>query len=189
MGVDLVQRGENALIDGQVVEQTLTLLVHLGSQRPVPGFHRIGTTGHFDDGRVRQADPTKMLAEAVQVDGSRGDDHLQIGPTRQQGFQVTEQEVDVETAFVGLVDDDGVVFFQIAIVLGFGEQNAVGHQLDQRRVLTLVLETHLIADQLAQRRADLLGHPCRHTARCQTPRLCMADQAVLTTTDLQTDLR
>ena len=181
---DLVQRGENALVDGQVIEQTLALLVYLGRQRAVPGFHRVGATGHLDDRRV-----VEMLGETLQIDGRRGDDQLQIRATRQQGLQVAEQEVDVEATFMRLVDDDGVVLFQKAVVLGFGEQDAVGHQLDQRAVLALILETHLITDQLAQRRTDLLGHPSRHTTRRQAARLGVADQPMHAPADLQTDLR
>ncbi len=90
---------------------------------------------------------------------------------------------------MGLVDDDGVVLFQVAVVLGLGEQNAVGHQFDQRTVLALILEAHLIADQLTERRTDLLGHPRGHTARRQPSWLGVADQAMLATTDLQADLR
>ena len=181
---DLVQRSENALVDGQVIEQTLALLVHLGRQRAIPGFHRIGATGHLDDRRV-----VEMLGKALQIDGRRGDDQLEIGAARQQGLQVAEQEVDVEAAFVRLVDDDGVVLFQKAVVLGFGEQDAVGHQLDQRAVLALILETHLIADQLAQRCTDLLGHPRCHATRRQPTRLSVTDQAMHAPANLQTDLR
>ena len=90
---------------------------------------------------------------------------------------------------MGLVDDDGVVLFQEAVVLGLGQQDAVGHQLDQAGVAGMVLEAHLVADQLAQRRADLLGHAGRHAARGQAARLGVADQAVHTTAQLQADLR
>ncbi|MCY1354892.1 hypothetical protein D9M69_412900 [compost metagenome] len=130
-----------------------------------------------------------MLGKALQVDGGRGDDHLQVGAARQQGLQVAEQEVDVQRTLVGLVDDDGVVLLEEAVVLGLGEQDAVGHQLDQRAVLALVLEAHLVADQLAERRADLLGDPRGHAACRQPARLGVADQAVLTAAELQADLR
>jgi len=50
-----------------------------------------------------------VTREAFGVDGRRRDDDLQVRTARQQLLQVTEQEVDVQTAFVRFVDDDGVV--------------------------------------------------------------------------------
>ncbi len=90
---------------------------------------------------------------------------------------------------MGLVDDEGVVLLQEAIVLGLGQQDAVGHQLDQRALGALVLEAHLIADQLAQRRADFLGHACGDASRGQPARLGVADQTVDAAADFQADFR
>jgi hypothetical protein len=51
----------------------------------------------------------EVLGEALGVDGGAGDDHLEVGALRQQLLQVAEDEVDVEAALVGLVDDQRVV--------------------------------------------------------------------------------
>jgi len=130
-----------------------------------------------------------VLGKPLQIDGRRSDDDFQVGATRQQDLQVTEQKVDVQAAFVGLVDDDRVIAFEIAIVLGFSQQDTVSHQFDQGIGIALILEPHLIADQRAQRCTQLFGHPAGHTARRDTARLGMTDQAVLPTADFQTDLR
>ena len=130
-----------------------------------------------------------MFGETLQVDGRRGDDQLQVRPTRQQRLQEAEQEVDVQAALVGFVDDDRVVAFQVAVVLGLGQQDAVGHQLDQRAFVALVLKAHLVADQGAQWRADFLGDAGRHAARSQPARLGVADQAVGAAAQFQADLR
>ncbi len=45
-------------------------------------------------------------------------------------LQIAEQEIDVEAAFVGLVDDQGAVAAEIGIPLDLGEQESVGHQFD-----------------------------------------------------------
>ncbi len=45
-------------------------------------------------------------------------------------LQIAEQEIDVQAALVGLVDDQRVVFVQPAVALDLGQQDAVGHQLD-----------------------------------------------------------
>jgi len=183
-GRQFVQRGQNRLIDGQVLFNAVAVFVLLAGQRAIPDVHGEGTPGHFDHRRI-----VEMLGKALQVDGRGGDDDFQVRTTRQQGFQVTQQEVDVQAAFVGFVDDDRVVALKKAIMLGFGQQNTVGHQLDQGIAVALILETHLIADQCAERRADLLGNPAGHAASGDTARLGMTDQTVLTATDFQADLR
>ncbi len=74
MGFDFIQRGENALIDSQIVLDAVAILVGLGGQRPVPGFHRVGAAGDFDDRGIRKAGPTEVFREALKVDGRRSDD-------------------------------------------------------------------------------------------------------------------
>jgi hypothetical protein len=56
--------------------------------------------------------PVEVLGEALRVDGGGGDDQLQVRALGQQLLQIAEQEVDVEAALVGLVDDQRVVFVQ-----------------------------------------------------------------------------
>ena len=43
------------------------------------------------------------------VDSGRSDDQLQIRPTGEQRMEVAKQKIDVETAFVGFVNNDRVV--------------------------------------------------------------------------------
>jgi hypothetical protein len=135
VGGDFIEGGEDRLIHGQVVFDAVALFVLLQGQRAIPGVHREGAARHLDNRRI-----VEMLGEALQVDGRRGDDDFQVRTTRQQGFQVTEQEVDVQAAFVGFVDDDRVVAFQITVVLGFRQQDAVGHQFDQGVGIALIFE-------------------------------------------------
>ncbi|MCY1174198.1 hypothetical protein D9M73_143920 [compost metagenome] len=184
VGGNFVEGGEDRLIHRQVVLDPVALLILFQGQRAIPGVHREGTAGDFDNGRI-----VEMLGETLQVDGCRSDDDFQVGTARQQGFQVAEQEVDVEAAFVGLVDDDRVVAFQITIILGFRQQDAVGHQFDQGAGITLILESHLIADQRAQRCTEFFGDPAGDAARSDPAGLGVADQAVLAATDFQANLR
>ncbi len=74
-------------------------------ERPVAHLDRVGAAGHLDD----RAPSPKWRGEALGLDGGRGDDDLEVGPAGQQLGQVAEDEVDVEAALVGLVDDDRVV--------------------------------------------------------------------------------
>src|SRR5471032_3090630 len=184
IGSDFIQGSEDRLVDGQVVLDAVALLVLLQGQRAIPGVHREGTARDLDNRCI-----VEVLGKTLQVDGRRGDDDFQVGATRQQGFQVAKQEVDVQAAFVGFVDDDRVVAFQVAVVLSFRQQDAVGHQLDQGVGVTLVFETHLIADQRAQRRGQFFGDAAGDAARGDSARLGVADQAVLATADFQADFR
>src|SRR3546814_18940089 len=65
---------------------------------------------------------------------------LEIGTLRQDALEPAEQEVDVEAAFVRLVDDDRVVAVQQMIAAKLGEQDAVGHQLDHRALGDAAIE-------------------------------------------------
>ena len=91
-----------------------------------------------------------MPREALRVDRRRGDDELELWPLRQQLPQIAEQKVDVEAAFVRLVDDDGVVFAQHPVAVNLIEKDAVGHQLDAGVGADPVGETHLVADEAAE---------------------------------------
>ncbi len=70
----------------------------------VVGLDRIGATGHLDDRGAAE-----VAGKTVHVDGGRGDDQLEIRPLRQHALEVAQQEIDIETALVGLVDDNRVI--------------------------------------------------------------------------------
>ncbi len=40
---------------------------------------------------------------------------------------MAEQKVDVQAAFVGFIENDGVIFREVRIALRFRQQNAIGH--------------------------------------------------------------
>jgi hypothetical protein len=131
-------------------------------ERPVALLHRKQSARHQDD-RRGPLGRFKVLGEALGVDGGRGDDDLQIRPARQQLAQVAQQEVDVQAALMGLVDDDRVVGLEVWIALGFGQQDAVGHQLDRCAGLQPILKAHLVAHHLAQRGIELFRNAFGHT--------------------------
>ena len=116
-------------------------------ERAVADLDRVGAAGDLDDRRV-----VEVLGEPLRVDGRRGDDDLEVGPAGQQLLEVAEEEVDVEAALVRLVDDDRVVRAQHPVALDLGQQDAVGHQLDQRVVADLVGEADLVADRARRAR-------------------------------------
>ena len=50
---------------------------------------------------------------------------------------------------MGLVDDDGIIRAQAGITLGFGQQDAVGHNLDIGILLRTFFKPNFISDRLA----------------------------------------
>ena len=77
---------------------------------------------------------------------------LRSGRLGQQLGEVAQDEVDVEAALVRLVDDQRVVLAEHPVAGQLGQQDAVGHQLDQRVVADLVGEPHLPADRARRAR-------------------------------------
>ena len=170
------------------VHQRAVVGVILVPDRPVPELDRIEPARNLDD-RRRPLGPAEVLREALGVDRRRRDDHLQVGPPRQQLPEVAEQEVDVQRPLVRLVDDQGVVRLQQRVALRLGEQDAVGHQLDRRAGPGVVGEAHLVADDLARRRAELLRNAAGDRGGGEAARLGVPDQAALAAADDEADLR
>ena len=102
---------------------------------------------------------------------------LRSGRCGQELAEVAEQEVDVEAALVGLVDDQHLVGAEEAVALDLGEQDAVGHHLDEGVLADPVVEAHGVADRLADLGAELLGDALRHRPGGEPPRLGVADEA------------
>ena len=152
-------------------------------QRPVPDFHGVGPAGYLHDRRAGEG-----RREPLRVDGRGGDDHLQVRALGQQLPEVAEDEVDVQAALVRLVDDQRVVPAQLPVAGELVQQDAVGHQLDQRVVGGHVGEPDLVTDRLAQRAAQFLGYPLGDRPGRQPPRLGVADLPVDAAAQLEADL-
>ena len=108
-------------------------LVHIGIFRflapvagPVFGVDRKAAALDGDDRRA-----FKMPAETLRIDGGRGDDELEIGTSGQEALQVAQEKIDVQTALMGLVQDNGVVLQQFRVCAGFRQEYAVGHEFDE----------------------------------------------------------
>ncbi|MDT4836535.1 hypothetical protein FQZ97_702390 [compost metagenome] len=92
-------------IDDAVVQVALARLraARRGARRRVVGdraiahFHRVQPPADLDHRRGLAVE-REMRGKALRIDGGRGDDHLQVGPLRQDLAQVADQEVDVQAA-------------------------------------------------------------------------------------------
>ena len=159
--------------NGGVQVRVLALL-----ERTVTHLHRIQPPRHHQH-RRRPLARGKMPGKTVGINGGRCDDDLQVGAPRQDLLEVAKQEVDVQAAFVCLVDDQRVIRMEQRIALRFGQQDAVRHQLDGRALVQAILEAHLVAHDFAQRRLEFFGNAPGHAAGSDPARLGMADQAWL----------
>ena len=159
------------------------LVVVLGGLA-VADLDRIRAPGDLDHRRSAE-----VLAEALRVDRRGGHDQLQLRPLGQDALDAAEQEVDVQAALVRLVDDDRVVALEQPVALDLGEQQAVGHQPDQRVLGRAVVEPHRIPDRLAERHVELLGDPLGDRARREPARLRVRDAAADPAAELERDLR
>src|SRR5690606_20181417 len=97
--------------------------------------------------------------------------------------------VDVEAAFVCLVDDQHLVLAQHAVARDLGQQDAVGHDLHERLVARGVGEPHLVSDGTAQFAADLGRDALGDRARGDTPRLRVPDLPPNAQSEVEADLR
>jgi hypothetical protein len=175
------------LVDG--VHDAVDLVAGFGAglvgvdQRAVADLDGERAPGHLDDRGIAE-----VAGEPVRVDRRRGDDHLEVRAAGQQLGEVAEQEVDVEAALVGLVDDEGVVAAQQTVLLDLGEQDAVGHQLDQRVLARPAGEAHLVADRVGAGGAELRRDALRDGAGGDAPRLRVPDGAEHAPAHLERDL-
>ena len=129
-----------------------------------------------------------MFGKQLGVDGGRSDNQLEIRPLGQKLFQITQKKIDVQAALVCLIDNQRVVAAQIAVSLGFGEQDAVGHHLNQIVRTALIGEAHLIAHQIAERRLQFVRHAARHRARGDAARLRTTDKTLRAALEIEANL-
>jgi hypothetical protein len=87
---------------------------------------------------------------------------------------------------VGLIDDDRVVLAEEPVAVDLVEQDAVGHQFDAGVGTNGVGESHLVADEPAERRPEFVGDALGDRARGDAPRLGVADARL---TEFEQDLR
>ena len=172
---------------GDLVER-LRVVGHL-VERAVPDLHRVRATADLDDGGRGTVGPREVGREPLRLDGRGGDDHLQVGPAGQELPQVPEEEVDVEAAFMGLVDDDRVVVAQQPVAGELAQQDAVGHQLDRGLRRDPVGEPDRVADGVAQLRLRLLRDALGDAAGGEAAGLGVADHAAHAAAELEADLR
>ncbi len=98
------------------------------------------------------------LGEGEGVEGGGGDDDFEVGAGGEEAVEVSEDEIDIEGALVGFVDDEGGVLEEARVATGFGEEDAVGHEFDGGGLgVGAVFEADLVSDLAAEIDLEFLG--------------------------------
>ena len=61
----------------------------------------------------------EVRRKALQIDGGRSDDELEIGTPGQQPREVPQKEVDIQAALMGLIDDQAIIGTKLRVPLRF----------------------------------------------------------------------
>ncbi len=174
-----IHRIQDGLLGG--ITPLATVLVFF--RRRITHFHQPGAAGYLNHRSIRE-----MPGELLRIDGRRGDDELEITALLQQLLQVAQQEIDVQAAFVSLIQDDGIVFVEKTVLLDFGQQHTVSQQLDMGALAHPVVKTHLVAHGRAQLPLQFGGDAAGQAARSDAPRLGVGDAAINALPHVQADL-
>ena len=166
------------------VHGLVVLVLRLEELGPVADLYRVGATRHLDHGRA-----VEESREALRVDGGGGDDHFQLGAHGDEALRVSQQEVHVQAALVGLIDDERVVGAQLPVRMRFREQHPVGHDLHHRVGPRGVLEADLVPDQALRGAGKLVREAMGEAARGDAPRLRAADESRRAAPHGEADLR
>ena len=161
-------------------------------QRPVQHLHRVRAARYLDDWCGRAVGTGEVLREAFWVDRRGGDDQFEIRALWQQILQIPQEEVDVQAAFVSLIDDDRVVLAEEPVALNLVEQHTVGHELDRGVLAGLIVEADLITDQgirFIRAGAELLCDAVCHAAGGDAPGLGVSDALALAAPKVEAHLR
>lgn len=76
----------------------------------------------------------EKLAELFGIEGGGGDEELEVGTEASNVLDETKEDVGVEGAFMGFVNDHAGIRGEVGFVEEFAEEHAVGHVLDDSLV-------------------------------------------------------
>ena len=118
----------------------------------------------------------EMLSHSLRVDGRAGHNDAKLWSFFPSTSEQTQQEINIEGTFVGFVHDDGVVTRKVAITLGFGQQDAIGHHAKFGLRPRAIGKSNRPPNLASQLNPNLFGHPCGHRTGRDASRLGMTNQ-------------
>ncbi len=90
---------------------------------------------------------------------------------------------------MGFIDDQRVVLVEPVVTLGFGQEDAIGHQFDVTLRPRNIGKPDLVTDHLAKGTLHFLADATGNAARGDATRLSVADESFDAAPQGQTDLR
>ena len=101
---------------------------------------------------------------------------------------ISQQEINIKRSLVGLVQNNDFVLFEIAIALGLGQQDAIGHQFDVGLWIGFVGKADLETDILPESLAEFLRNPRGDAASSDTSGLCVTNYPGTAVSCMQAEL-
>jgi hypothetical protein len=108
---------------GAMIQYGVSFFSYFRRQGGVAQFNRIGSALYCQNGAV-----VEVISKRFCVDGGGSDYELQICSSCEQLLEITQEKINIQTAFMGFIDDNNIIFFQIRILPGFREKDTVGHE-------------------------------------------------------------
>ncbi len=152
--VDNLAGNADGGLDGIFVEGIFAVRV---VNRPVENLDGVEATGDLDNGCALEC-----LGEAGGIDGGGGNDNPEIGSLVAEPSEETEDEIDIQAALVGFIDDEDIVIEEEGVPLEFIKKDPVGHELDERPRRGAVLEADGRADIFPPLDPEFLGNAARN---------------------------
>ena len=88
---------------------------------------------------------------------------------------------------MSLINNQRVISAEIPVVGELSQQDAISHELDGGGIRDGVIETDLVTDQVTKGCIELIGDALRDGARCDAPRLSVANTQLLAAAQVQTN--
>ena len=129
-------------------------------------LHRKRAPRHANHGAT-----TKGLAKTIGLKCGAGQDHLELFSRLHNAPQRAQQKVNVQTALMRLVHNNGVVAHQQRIVRKLRKNNSVSGHAHQCARVRALFKTDLITHQCSKRHAKFHRQARRRGARCNAARL------------------
>ena len=127
---------------------------------------------HFHNGGS-----VKKVRDPFRFQRGGGDDDPQVPALFEEQFQVTEEKIDIEAAFVDFVQNNAVVLQQQGIGAGFRQKDPIRHELDHGVFRGVIVKPDFVPHFAAVCHAGFRREPGGERCRRQTPRLGTADPA------------
>ena len=142
-----------------ITHSPVKVILHIDGERSSLGFHHAAVVVEF--------------LEEFCIQRRRSHNQLEFRAFMQNRLENAEQNVDVQRAFMRLVNHDGRILPKEPVAAEFLQQDAIRHHLDGSVALALLPESDFRGDKRFV--LEFLAQAVRNGNRCKPAGLCYAD--------------